>query len=93
MDVKDPSLLREQCLAAGRRIGAAAVGVANAKPRRLTARVSQFGGREVCEAIEKAYTPFPTWAKKTAEQCARSLGPEGRDFVGVNPMPMAGLDR
>jgi len=73
MDLKDPSLLREQCYVGGAWIGTPATDVTDPATGEVIARVPRFGGAETKQAIRKAYDAFPSWARKTGKERAKIL--------------------
>jgi succinate-semialdehyde dehydrogenase/glutarate-semialdehyde dehydrogenase len=73
MQLRDPSLLRQQCYVGGAWIGEPAIAVDDPATGETIAHVPRFGGKETREAIEKAHAAFPGWAKKTGKERARIL--------------------
>ncbi len=73
MELKDPSLLREQCFVGGRWIGAPGIDVTDPATGSVIARVPRFGEAETRDAIEKASAAFPAWARKTGKERARIM--------------------
>jgi succinate-semialdehyde dehydrogenase / glutarate-semialdehyde dehydrogenase len=73
MQLKDPSLLREQCYVGGAWIGAAETDVSDPATGKVVARVPRFGAAETRDAIKKAGEAFPAWAKKTGKERAKIL--------------------
>lgn len=73
MQLKDPSLLREQCFVGGAWIGTAETDVSDPATGKVVARVPRFGAAETRDAIEKANAAFPAWAKKTGKERAKIL--------------------
>ncbi len=76
MKLKNPQLLRDQCLVDGQWVGArngktfAVINPATAKP---LAQVPEMGARETHEAIAAAKRAMPAWAAMTAGQRAQIL--------------------
>ncbi len=69
--LKDPSLLRQQCLVDGKWVGAdngATMPVVNPANGGLVAAVPVFGGAETKRAIEAAARAWPAWKAKTAKE-------------------------
>ena len=69
--LKDPTLLRQQCLVDGRWIdadGGRAFDVVNPATGRRIGTVPDFGAGETRRAIEAAARAFPVWAAKTAKE-------------------------
>ncbi|MBS0320622.1 MAG: NAD-dependent succinate-semialdehyde dehydrogenase [Proteobacteria bacterium] len=69
--LKDPSLLRQQCLVDGKWISAdngATMPVVNPANGGLVASVPVFGGDETRRAIEAAARAWPAWKAKTAKE-------------------------
>src|SRR6476661_2560138 len=73
MQLKDPSLLREQCYVGGAWIGTPAIDVTDPATGGLVARVPRFGTNETRDAIDKANAAFPGWAKRTGKERAKIL--------------------
>jgi succinate-semialdehyde dehydrogenase/glutarate-semialdehyde dehydrogenase len=73
MQLRDPSLLREQCYVGGAWVGAATTPVVDPATGETLARVPRFGGKETREAIATAYAAFPSWAKMTGKARAKIL--------------------
>ncbi|GAB4151223.1 MAG: NADP-dependent succinate-semialdehyde dehydrogenase [Sphingomonadales bacterium] len=76
MKLKNPQLLRDQCLIDGAWVGArngktfAVINPATAKP---LAQVPEMGARETHDAIAAAKRAMPAWAAKTAGERAQIL--------------------
>jgi succinate-semialdehyde dehydrogenase / glutarate-semialdehyde dehydrogenase len=73
MDLRDPSLLREQCYVAGAWTGRPETAVTDPATGGTIVRVPRFGRAETRDAIETASAAFPAWAKQTAEERARIM--------------------
>jgi succinate-semialdehyde dehydrogenase/glutarate-semialdehyde dehydrogenase len=76
MELKDPSLLRQQCYVDGRWIdadGGGTADVSNPATGRKLGSVPQFGGAETRRAIEAASAALPGWAARTAKDRATLL--------------------
>jgi succinate-semialdehyde dehydrogenase/glutarate-semialdehyde dehydrogenase len=73
MDLKDKSLLREQCFVGGEWIGTPDIAVTDPATGGVIARVPRFGAVETRAAIAKANAAFPAWAKKTGKARAKIL--------------------
>jgi succinate-semialdehyde dehydrogenase/glutarate-semialdehyde dehydrogenase len=76
MELKDPSLLREQCYVDGRWIaadGGGTVEVGNPATGRKLGTVPQLGTGETRRAIEAAAAALPAWAARTAKDRATLL--------------------
>lgn len=75
-DLKDPSLLREQCLINGAWIAAGSgqtIGVTDPATGREIGRVPNMDGSDARTAIDAATAAFPSWARKTNGERARLL--------------------
>jgi succinate-semialdehyde dehydrogenase/glutarate-semialdehyde dehydrogenase len=73
MELKDKSLLRQQCFVGGEWIGVPETAVTDPATGAVIAKVPRFGGGETRAAIEKAAAAFPAWAKKTGKARAKIL--------------------
>jgi succinate-semialdehyde dehydrogenase/glutarate-semialdehyde dehydrogenase len=73
MQLRDPSLLREQCFVGGRWIGTPATDVTDPATGKVIARVPHFGATETKDAIAKANAAFAGWAKMTGKVRAKIL--------------------
>src|SRR5258707_58640 len=73
MDLKDISLLREQCFVGGEWIGTPATAVTDPATGAVIAKVPRLGADETRAAIGKANAAFPGWAKKTGKARAKIL--------------------
>ncbi|MEO8388764.1 NAD-dependent succinate-semialdehyde dehydrogenase [Polaromonas sp.] len=69
LNLKDPSLLREQCLVAGQWISAAqTIAVTNPATGAVIAQVPKLGAAETRQAIEAANHAWPAWRARTAQE-------------------------
>ena len=73
MELKDPSLLREQCLVGGVWVGTPLTPVTDPATGAVIARVPRFGASETRDAIAKAAGALAGWAKKTGKERAKIL--------------------
>jgi succinate-semialdehyde dehydrogenase/glutarate-semialdehyde dehydrogenase len=76
LNLKDPTLLRQQCYVDGRWIDAASgetVKVANPATGETLGTVPNLGQAETRAAIEAAHAAFPAWAARTAKDRANLL--------------------
>ena len=73
MQLRDPSLLREQCYVGGAWVGDPATAVTDPATGEAIARVPRFGAAETRRAIDAAHAAFPAWARKTGKERARLL--------------------
>ena len=73
MQLKDPSLLRPQCLIGGQWFGAPADPVENPATGEVLAKVPNFGAKEAEQAVAAAHAAFGPWSKKTAKERAAIL--------------------
>ncbi|MBN8996393.1 MAG: NAD-dependent succinate-semialdehyde dehydrogenase [Rhizobiales bacterium] len=73
MQLKDPSLLRDQCFVNGQWVGAAAIDVEDPATGKRIGGVPRFGRAEAKDAVEKANAAFPAWAKKTGKERSKVL--------------------
>lgn len=69
LNLRDPSLLREQCLVAGQWISAArAIAVTNPATGAVIAHVPRLGATETRQAIDAANGAWPAWRARTAHE-------------------------
>ena len=68
IELKDPSLLREQCYIDGAWVGAGETVVDNPATGAELARVPNFGPAETTRAIAAAKAAIGPWAKRTAKE-------------------------
>ena len=73
MELKDPTLLRQQCFVGGAWIGVPETEVTDPATGGVIVRVPRFGRAEARDAIAKAHAAFPAWAKKTGKERARVM--------------------
>jgi len=73
MQLKDPTLLREQCFVGGKWIGKPEIEVTDPATGKVVARVPRFGTAETRDAISKAHAALPAWSKKTGKERANVL--------------------
>jgi succinate-semialdehyde dehydrogenase/glutarate-semialdehyde dehydrogenase len=73
MQLKDASLLRDQCFIGGQWVGRPEIDVNDPATGQRVGGVPRFGRAETREAIEKASAAQPAWAKKTGKERARIL--------------------
>ncbi len=74
LNLKDPSLLRDQCLVAGRWIsGERTIAVTNPATGAAIGHVPRLGQAETREAIEAAYRAWPAWRARTPQERATLL--------------------
>jgi succinate-semialdehyde dehydrogenase/glutarate-semialdehyde dehydrogenase len=73
MDLKDASLLREQCYVGGAWIGKGKTPVRDPATGALLASVPEFGAAEARQAIEAAGAAFKPWAKRTGKDRSKLL--------------------
>ena len=73
MQLKVPTLLKEQCLIDGAWVGTPKLDVTNPATGALIARVPDVGAVETREAIEAAHRAFPTWSGMLAKERAAIL--------------------
>ncbi len=74
LNLKDPSLLRDRCLVAGRWIsGERTIAVTNPATGAAIGHVPRLGQAETREAIEAAYRAWPAWRARTAQERATLL--------------------
>ncbi len=71
--LKDPSLLREQCLIDGAWTGTPVTPVTNPVNGTELAKVPRLATAEATAAVEAAERAFPAWAKKTAKERSNLL--------------------
>jgi succinate-semialdehyde dehydrogenase/glutarate-semialdehyde dehydrogenase len=67
MELRDPSLLRQQCFVGGRWVGTPATPVTDPATGAEIAKVPYFGTAETRDAIAKAHAAFPAWARMTGK--------------------------
>ena len=67
MELRDPSLLRQQCFVGGKWVGTPATEVTDPATGAAIAKVPHFGTAETRDAIAKAHAAFPAWAKMTGK--------------------------
>ena len=69
LNLKDPSLLREQCLIDGQWVGAGqTITVTNPATGARVASVPKLGAAEARRAIEAAHRAWPAWRARTAKE-------------------------
>jgi succinate-semialdehyde dehydrogenase/glutarate-semialdehyde dehydrogenase len=68
MDLKDPTLLRRQCLVGGAWVGTPETDVSDPASGAVIGKVPRFGAAETRTAIEKAHSAFAGWARLTGKQ-------------------------
>ena len=68
MHLRDPSLLKEQCLIDGEWVGSPTLEVRDPADRALLARVPDFGQAETRCAIDAAAAAFPAWSGMVAKE-------------------------
>ncbi|WP_295683897.1 NAD-dependent succinate-semialdehyde dehydrogenase [uncultured Nevskia sp.] len=74
LKLKDPTLLRQQCLIGGEWIGGeATIEVHNPASGALLASVPKLGSKETRDAIEAANAAWPAWRARTAKDRAGLL--------------------
>ena len=73
MKLRDPDLLRQQCLVGGRWIGAPAKAVNDPATGETIAKVPAFGTAETRDAIAIAHAALPGWSKLTGKARANIL--------------------
>jgi succinate-semialdehyde dehydrogenase/glutarate-semialdehyde dehydrogenase len=73
MQLRDPSLLKDQCLIGGEWVGAPKLEVKNPATGKLIGRVPDLGASETRAAIEAAHAAFPVWSGKLAKERAAVL--------------------
>ncbi len=66
--LKDASLLKEQCYVNGEWLGTGKDVIENPATGDVIARVPEFGAAECTAAVEKAETAFKTWSKRLAKE-------------------------
>ena len=67
MELRDPSLLRQQCFVGGKWVGTPETAVTDPATGEVIAKVPRFGTAETKDAIAKAHAAFPGWAKLTGK--------------------------
>jgi len=70
MQLKDPTLLRQQCLVDGAWVGTPEMDVTNPATGEVIARVPLFGADEARAAIAAAHKALPAWAGMTGKERA-----------------------
>ncbi len=74
LNLKDPSLLREQCFIDGQWVGAEqTIEVSNPATGQAIAKVPKLGAKQVRQAIEAANRAWPAWKARTAKERATVL--------------------
>jgi succinate-semialdehyde dehydrogenase/glutarate-semialdehyde dehydrogenase len=73
MDIRDPSLVKEQCLIGGEWVGTPVSEVRNPATGKVLARVPDLGRTETKAAIEAAADAFPEWSGRVAKERAAIL--------------------
>jgi succinate-semialdehyde dehydrogenase/glutarate-semialdehyde dehydrogenase len=73
MDLRDPSLVKQQCLIGGEWVGTPVSEVRNPATGKVLARVPALGRTETKAAIEAAANAFPEWSGKVAKERAAIL--------------------
>jgi succinate-semialdehyde dehydrogenase/glutarate-semialdehyde dehydrogenase len=68
MQLKDPSILKDQCLIGGKWTGTPSLDVINPATGGAIGRVPDFGQKETRAAIEAANAAFPEWSGKLAKE-------------------------
>ena len=69
LNLKDPSLLREQCLIDGQWVGAGqSIAVTNPATGEQVASVPRLGAADARRAIEAAHRAWPAWRARTAKE-------------------------
>ena len=68
MDLKDPTLLRRQCLVGGAWVGTPETDVSDPASGDVVGKVPRVGAAETRTAIEKAHAAFAGWARLTGKQ-------------------------
>ena len=69
LQLKDPSLLREQCLIDGQWVGGdQTIAVTNPATGDIVAHVPKLGGADTRRAIEAADAAWPAWRRRTAHE-------------------------
>jgi succinate-semialdehyde dehydrogenase / glutarate-semialdehyde dehydrogenase len=67
MELRDPSLLRQQCFVGGKWIGTPVTEVTDPATGKVIAKVPYFGTAETRDAVATAHAAFPAWAKLTGK--------------------------
>jgi succinate-semialdehyde dehydrogenase/glutarate-semialdehyde dehydrogenase len=70
MDLRDPSLVKQQCLIGGEWVGTPVSEVRNPATGKVLARVPDLGRTETKAAIEAAANAFPEWSSRVAKERA-----------------------
>jgi succinate-semialdehyde dehydrogenase/glutarate-semialdehyde dehydrogenase len=73
MQLKDPTLLRQQCFVGGTWVGELETDVTDPATGAVIARVPYFGAAETRDAIESANAAFARWAKLTGKARANLI--------------------
>ncbi|MEX0697391.1 MAG: NAD-dependent succinate-semialdehyde dehydrogenase [Dongiaceae bacterium] len=73
MQLKDPTLLRQQCFVGGKWVGEPQTDVTDPATGAVIARVPYFGMAETRDAIERANAAFAGWAKTTGKARAKIM--------------------
>jgi succinate-semialdehyde dehydrogenase/glutarate-semialdehyde dehydrogenase len=73
MQLKDSSLLREQCFVGGKWIGTPETAVTDPATGATIAKVPRFGADETSEAIRTAHAAFPKWSRMTGKARAKLM--------------------
>ncbi|MCR4283312.1 MAG: NAD-dependent succinate-semialdehyde dehydrogenase [Bauldia sp.] len=73
MQLKDPTLLRQQCFVGGKWVGKPEIDVTDPATGAVIAKVPRFGVAETRDAIAKAHAAFPAWAKLTGKARAKVM--------------------
>jgi succinate-semialdehyde dehydrogenase/glutarate-semialdehyde dehydrogenase len=73
MNLKDATLLREQCYVAGAWVGQGVSPVRDPATGALLARVPKFGSAETRQAVAAAAAAFRPWARRTGKDRGRIL--------------------
>jgi succinate-semialdehyde dehydrogenase/glutarate-semialdehyde dehydrogenase len=68
MQLKTPSIIKDQCLIGGKWTGRPTLDVTNPATGEVVGRVPDFGQAETRAAIEAANTAFPEWSGKLAKE-------------------------
>jgi succinate-semialdehyde dehydrogenase/glutarate-semialdehyde dehydrogenase len=68
MQLKAPSIIKDQCLIGGKWVGTPALDVTNPATGEVIGRVPDLGAVETRAAIEAANAAFPAWSDKLAKE-------------------------
>ncbi|HML91812.1 NAD-dependent succinate-semialdehyde dehydrogenase [Methyloceanibacter sp.] len=68
MQLKTPTLIKDQCLVGGAWVGTPALDVLNPATGAVVGRVPGLGAEETREAIEAAHAAFPAWSGLLAKE-------------------------